>query len=166
MDVSGGDSQGCFHLFGVQEAFLFTDTKQSEILPWEMDVRRTCVTAYGFCADGGGISQEKRVRGSQQSEDSELRSKVPGRQACSSRQKPEPKQRSFPLLGACEPTKRPVTPSWGPVTPIVSGGLSRLWDSSKGRDPLCLSFHASPSSAASPHTCFSENALAVYLMRP
>lgn len=49
----GGDSQGCFHLFGVQEAFLFTDTKQSEILPWEMDVRRTCVTAYGFCADGG-----------------------------------------------------------------------------------------------------------------
>lgn len=38
VDVSGGDSQGCFHLFGVQEAFLFTDTKQSEILPWEMDM--------------------------------------------------------------------------------------------------------------------------------
>lgn len=82
-----------------------------------------------------GALSGKRVRGSQQSEDSELRSKVPGRQACSSRQKPESKQRPFPLLGACEPTKRPVTPSWGPVTPIVSKGLSRLWDSSKGQDP-------------------------------
>lgn len=50
--------------------------------------RWTCVTAYGFCADGGrnhptavkmGAPSGKRVRESQQSEDGELRNKVLGK---------------------------------------------------------------------------------------
>lgn len=129
--------------------------------------RWTCVTAYGFCADGGrnhptavkmGAPSGKRVRGSQQSEGSELRNKVLG--------KTSSLQRSLNQSSDLSHCWERVTPSWGPVTLTVSGGLSRPWDSSEGPDPLCLSYHGGPSSAASPHTCFSENILAVYLQRP